>query len=337
MATSTDYINQLKADKQTLVNNLVAKGVTATNDETFTTLVPKVADIQSSSATLGTKTITANGTYKAENDNLDGYSEVTVETSGVDINDYYLMQLSETNPKIIRYIKQIPLLDTSNVTNMYATFANLTNITTMPLIDTSNVTNMNYMFSSCSKLTSIPQLDTSKVTNMSNMFSNCSKLTTIPLLNTSNVTDMSNMFSSCSSLTSIPQLDTSKVINTSNMFSSCSKLTSIPQLDTSNVSNVYSMFSYCNNITELGGFENLGQRYSTTSSANYSFYMLNLSSLTKLTEQSIINVLNNLYDIKTKGCNTQKVMLGNTNLAKLTSTEGLAALKQAQDYGWTVS
>ena len=44
MATSADYINQLKADKQTLVNNLVAKGVTATNDETFTTLVPKVAD-----------------------------------------------------------------------------------------------------------------------------------------------------------------------------------------------------------------------------------------------------------------------------------------------------
>ena len=313
MATSADYINQLKADKQTLVNNLVAKGVTATNDETFTTLVPKVADIQSSSATLGTKTITANGTYKAENDNLDGYSEVTVETSGVDINDYYLMQLSETNPKIIRYIKQIPLLDTSNVTNMYATFANLTNITTMPLIDTSNVTNMTSTFQSCSKLTNIP------------------------LLNTSNVTNMATMFDGCSNLTSIPQLDTSKVTSMNNMFASCSKLTSIPQLDASNVNNVYSMFSYCNNITELGGLENLGQGYSTTASANYSYCMLNLSSLTKLTEQSIINVLNNLYDIKTKGCNTQKVILGNTNLAKLTSTEGLAALKQAQDYGWTVS
>ena len=313
MATSADYINQLKADKQTLVNNLVAKGVTATNDETFTTLVPKVADIQSSSATLGTKTITANGTYKAENDNLDGYSEVTVETRGVDINDYYLMQLSETNPRIIRYIKQIPLLDTSNVTNMYATFANLTNITTMPLIDTSNVTNMTSMFQSCSKLTNIP------------------------LLNTSNVTNMTTMFDGCSNLTSIPQLDTSKVTIMNNMFASCSKLTSIPQLDASNVNNVYSMFSYCNNITELGGFENLGQGYSTTSAANYSICMLNLSSLTKLTEQSIINVLNNLYDIKTKGCNTQKVILGNTNLAKLTSTEGLAALKQAQDYGWTVS
>ena len=337
MATSADYINQLKADKQTLVNNLVAKGVTATNDETFTTLVPKVADIQSSSATLGTKTITANGTYKAENDNLDGYSEVTVETRGVDINDYYLMQLSETNPRIIRYIKQIPLLDTSNVTNMYATFANLTNITTMPLIDTSNVTNMTSMFQSCSKLTNIPLLNTSNVTNMTTMFDGCSNLTSIPQLDTSKVTIMNNMFASCSKLTSIPQLDTSKVTNMSNMFTSCSKLTSIPQLDASNVNNVYSMFSYCNNITELGGFENLGQGYSTTSAANYSICMLNLSSLTKLTEQSIINVLNNLYDIKTKGCNTQKVILGNTNLAKLTSTEGLAALKQAQDYGWTVS
>ena len=337
MATSADYINQLKADKQTLVNNLVAKGVTATNDETFTTLVPKVADIQSSSATLGTKTITANGTYKAENDNLDGYSEVTVETSGVDINDYYLMQLSETNPKIIRYIKQIPLLDTSNVTNMYATFANLTNITTMPLIDTSNVTNMTSTFQSCSKLTNIPLLNTSNVTNMATMFDGCSNLTSIPQLDTSKVTSMNNMFASCSKLTSIPQLDTSKVTNMSNMFTSCSKLTSIPQLDASNVNNVYSMFSYCNNITELGGLENLGQGYSTTASANYSYCMLNLSSLTKLTEQSIINVLNNLYDIKTKGCNTQKVILGNTNLAKLTSTEGLAALKQAQDYGWTVS
>ena len=97
------------------------------------------------------------------------------------------------------------------------------------------------------------------------------------------------------------------------------------------------MFSYCNNITELGGFENLGQSYSTTSAANNGSYLLNLSSCTKLTEQSIINVLNNLYDIKTKGCNNQKIMLGNTNLAKLTSTEGQAALTQAQNYGWTVS
>ena len=38
---------------------------------------------------LTTKTITANGTYNATDDNADGYSQVTVETSGVDINDYF--------------------------------------------------------------------------------------------------------------------------------------------------------------------------------------------------------------------------------------------------------
>ena len=44
-----------------------------------------------------------------------------------------------------------------------------------------------------------------------------------------------------------------------------------------------------------------------------------------------------LYDIKTKGCNVQQVILGSTNLAKLTSAEGQAALTRATNYGWTVS
>ena len=43
---TADYINQLKTDKHTLVTNLVAKGVTSASDsETFTTLVAKVNDI----------------------------------------------------------------------------------------------------------------------------------------------------------------------------------------------------------------------------------------------------------------------------------------------------
>lgn len=46
MATTADYLTQLQADKQTLIDNLVAKGVEASNDETFTTLVPKVAEIK---------------------------------------------------------------------------------------------------------------------------------------------------------------------------------------------------------------------------------------------------------------------------------------------------
>ena len=45
MATTADYLNQLRTDKQALVDNLNTQGVPASSNETFTTLVPKVLDI----------------------------------------------------------------------------------------------------------------------------------------------------------------------------------------------------------------------------------------------------------------------------------------------------
>ena len=82
-------------------------------------------------------------------------------------------------------------------------FKNQRRLKFVPMVDTSNVTNMSYMFNGCSSLTTIPQLDTSSVTNMNSMFNGCSSLTAIPQLDTSNVTSMGNMFSSCYTLTFI--------------------------------------------------------------------------------------------------------------------------------------
>lgn len=173
---------------------------------------------------LGNKIIIKNGTYKASDDGLDGYSEVNVSTSGVDINDYYNLT-KKTSGNFASYIKQIPL------------------------IDTSDYTRMGYMFSSYTSLTTIPLLDTNKVTDVNSMFFGCYLL------------------------------------------------------------------------TNLGGFTNLGQAYSTTQSANYLYYKLNLSDCGKLTHDSLMNVINNLYDIATKGVATQQLVLGSTNLAKLTAEE----------------
>ena len=328
---------------------------------------------------VATKTITKNGTYKASDDDLDGYSEVEVETSGVDINDYYLT--SGSYNKIYEYIKTIPQLDTSNVTDMNAMFfgcgnlisipqldtSNVTgmtnmfwgctslttilqlntsavtnmnsmfsgckSLTTIPQLDTSNVTNMTYMFYDCNSLTTIPVIDTSAVTNMNSMFYNCKNLISIPQLNTSNVTDMSSMFYNCSYLTTIPQLDTSNVTGMTYMFSGCKSLTTIPQLDLSKVISVPNMMRSCSALTTLGGFQNLGMAYEISQSANYSYYILNLLNSNKLTHESLMNVINNLYDIKTKGCNAQQLILGSTNLAKLTAEE----IAIATDKGWNVS
>ena len=304
---------------------------------------------------LGTKTITTNGTYKATDDNVDGYSEVVVSTSGVDINDYY-----DTNNNysgdIRLYIKEIPTLNTENLTTMYQFFNNCQNLTNIPNINTSNVTNMNTMFGSCKKLKTIPTLDTSKVTEMSNMFSGCTSLIEIPELYTNNVAGMIGMFANCdnlktiptmntnkvtnminmfyrSGITIIPELNTSKVTSVYNMFYMCSGLITIPKLNFESVTNVSSFLSSANNVVNIGGFENLGAAYSTTKSANYGYYSLELTSCTKLTHESLMNVINNLYDIKTKGCKVQSLRLGATNLAKLTAEE----IQIATDKGFNVS
>ena len=73
---------------------------------------------------LGTKTITSNGLYKATDDNLDGYSEVNVETSGVDINNYFVTSptITKENYLMNKLIKNIPMIDTSNVIKMNQMF-----------------------------------------------------------------------------------------------------------------------------------------------------------------------------------------------------------------------
>ena len=227
----------------------------------------------------------------------------------------------------------MPLIDTSNVTDMSSTFSGCANLKCVPLLNTSNVTYMNSTFSNCVNLESVPLFDTSKATNMANMFYNCGKLTSVPLFDTSKATNMNGMFTICQSLTSVPQFNTSNSTGFSTMFYNCSKLVSVPLLDAGKCETVSSIFDYSSNLENLGGLKDLGKAYSTSSAENNSPYTLNLSTNNKLTHDSLMNIINNLYDIKTKGCNNQKLQLGSTNLAKLTVEE----IAIATNKGWNVS
>ena len=60
MATTTQLLNQLIQDKKDLVTNLTTKGITCTNEETFTQLVPKVLDITSGGLDTSDATATSN-------------------------------------------------------------------------------------------------------------------------------------------------------------------------------------------------------------------------------------------------------------------------------------
>lgn len=197
------------------------------------------------------------------------------------------------------------------------------------LIDTSDIKNMNSMFLNCYASVILP-FDTSNVTDMSNMFNGCSSLKSMPQLDTSNVTDMSVMFQSCSSLKSIPQLDTSNVTNMSTMFYSCSKLISIPLLDCGSVISMSNLFGYSNinSITDLGGFKDLGKK-SSVSGISSGF----LDRAPNLTHESLMNVIENLYDRKSNGLSNTSIKFGTTNLAKLTDEEKAIAINK----GWNLS
>lgn len=98
----------------------------------------------------------------------------------------------------------MPLVDTSNATNMYQMFYQCQQLTAMPLLNTENATNMMDMFYGCIKLKEIPQMDISNATNITGMFSSCRALKNVPVLNGSSLklsTSMQNVFSYCISLT----------------------------------------------------------------------------------------------------------------------------------------
>lgn len=230
-------------------------------------------------------------------------------------------------------ITTIPLFNTSKVENMEQMFQ-YTKIKTIPLLDTSNVTKMNNIFAYCGQLNEVPLLNTSNVTNMTYAFKSCTQLLSIPLFNTSNVKSMYGMFSSCSKLKSIPAIDTSNVTTMGLMFDSCSALEEVPELDCSNVTSLEAMFSGTKNyFTTFGGLKDIGKAFLTDKAENYQSYRIDFKYSTKLTHDSLMNIINKLYDIKSKGCQPQQLILGSTNLAKLTAEE----IAIATNKGWSVS
>lgn len=250
------------------------------------------------------------------------------------INAHYPKDMKEYF--MYRKEEKIPLLElnpnTGDVINMANMFSWCENLKTIPLLDTSNVTNMAGMFSFCSNLKTIPKINTAKVTDMSTMFSVCKNLEEIPLLDTSNVTNMHEMFGNCELLRTIPELNTVSVSSMPSMFINCSSIKDIPLLEASSVTNVWQIFDGCELLENLGGLKNLGQAYPTTATANDGWYSLVLSKCPLLTHDSLMNVINNLYDIKSKGVKTQTLQLGDTNKAKLTAEE----IAIATNKGWNV-
>ena len=142
------------------------------------------------------------------------------------------------------------------------------------------------------------------------------------------------MFYMCSALTSIvfPQtVDFSKCKQINRMFQDCTNLTTItiPNFYADAVNDISSLFLDDNKINTLNVtyfLKNLGKGYTSTT-ANYSNYKL-IATMTTLSHDSIMLIINNVYDLNLTynvsgggTLRTQGLNFGSTNLAKLTNEE----------------
>ncbi len=165
----------------------------------------------------------------------------------------------------------------------------------------------------------LSNFETSNLTNMYYAFYECRNLTSLDLSNfvTNKLNNMQCTFYGCRNLASLilRTFDMGKVTNVSNMLHSTIKLRDLE-------------FGY-----------DLGKAF-TQKTQNYANYKLDLSSCTNLTHESLMSVINGLYDLNltydVENGGTlyrQQLVLGSTNLDKLTQDE----IAIATDKGWTVS
>ena len=217
-------------------------------------------------------------------------------------------------------LTEVPMLDVSNGTNFDWAWAGCSSLTEFPMLDLSNGTEFGRTWDGCSSLTKFPMLDVSKGTNFSGAWDNCSSLTEFPMLDVSNGTGFGSAWYHCSSLTSFPQLDLSSGTNFEQAWNWCSSLTTMPALDLSSGTDFSGAWEYCSSLTTLGGFGAIKES-------------IDLSPCSKLTVDSIMNVITQAADLNSLGITGKTMKFGSTNLNKLTDEQKAVATSK----GWTLA
>lgn len=274
----------------------------------------------------GTLDITTNGEYDVKQ-----YEKANVIVGGLEITNASYLFYQGARENLVNELCSFITNKCQNFYRFYSGNSSNMTLTTLPSFDTSNGTNFSEFISS-PYITELPHYDTSEGIYFDNFI--CStKVTTLPLYNTGKGTSFTNFLLGNSELIEAPPFDFSNGTSFGYAFGRNTSLVKIPLLDLGKATSVSGIVNSCTSLTTLGGFKDLGKAYRTTNSANYSSYKLDLSASTLLTHESLMNVINNLYDIAGKGCKTQSLVLGATNIAKLTEEE----IAIATNKGWTVS
>lgn len=239
------------------------------------------------------------------------------------------------------------------------TFSNAT-FTEMPdVFDISDISNFDYFFYGASKLTTVPEIEQPIISSQS-MFENCTSLASLTddfdFEHTTNaaamfrnsgikqlgdinmplVTDISYMFRN-SKITTIGDI-IAPLATTANEIFWTSYIVTVGDMYMPKASQGY-FFDNSINLTTCGKltFKNYssGTLYGAKNLENFGGMVglavdFNFSAMTKLTKQSLINIMNEAADVT---ASPKTLTFGSTNLAKLSDAEKAIAINK----GWTLA
>lgn len=344
MASTERYLNQLIEDKKTLANNLVEKGVEASEDETFTELVPKVLDIQSGGATIE-KGLVINAI------DSDGYITDASIVGMTEIPEYYF-NYCFGNASFLKNIgKNFHLPTNLTAIGKYA-FNSCPKLAITELPE--GITSIGqYAFSGCSEL-ALTKLPLNLTRIESDCFNNCTKLALTELPSGINYIG-SYSFGSCTNL-ALTELPSGVTLIGSSAFTSCTNLalTKLPSGITSIASsafrnctnlaltelpeNVQSLaeacFQGCTNLALTSLPEKLSTIYTNVFSSCSNLKIKKIPALTKLINPyafrncigiTELDILSDLYTTLSNSCfegcsNLTKIIIRKTSVPTITTT-----------------
>lgn len=205
-----------------------------------------------------------------------------------------------------------------SVTNCQYMFNNCYSLQSVTFPELPSVTNCSSMFASCTSLQSVALPELPSVTNCYSMFSSCSSLQSVTLLSLPSVTSCASMFNKCYSLQSL-YLDMPNCDNFAYSFYGCYKLHTIEIVDVRKATELVNSFSFCTSLQNITCVEELPK------------CKISLNSSSKLTLESITNIITHLPDLS--GESSKTLTLHAT--AKALLTESLIA--EATNKNWIIA
>ena len=203
-------------------------------------------------------------------------------------------------------------------------FRNINSLTSVGKLTFTNATSLLDMFASGKYIETAGGIISDTVTNLQGTFCDTFLMTSCGDIDCPNAIRAYGTFRDARSLINAPKFTSTKLQNIEQLFRHCYELVSIPDID-------------CTNVTSCGVYAEKDSKLTTVGKMTNLRYSIDFSYSPLLTVESIMNIINSIYDFTgngtSAGYNQGKLILGSTNLAKLSDAEKAIATNK----GWTLA